>query len=133
MKKDIPFHKVEDIAIAVIPDEITEDEMWKVYLINMKPEPITNVIITSKGYGHVEGRPVETSVMRQFFETIDGRSYSLIEPIDSKLFGLSNEFWVSFVQEGVMYDKKYVFVTESIVKDNFTSIPLMDTKGVMIK
>jgi hypothetical protein len=32
-----------------------------------------------------------------------------------------------------MYDKKYVFVKGSISEENFTDIPFIDRKGVMIR
>ena len=31
-----------------------------------------------------------------------------------------------------LYDRKYIFVAGSIEEDNFTTIPLMNKKGVMI-
>jgi hypothetical protein len=57
----------------------------------------------------------------------------LIEPIQTKLFDLTNEYWISFVQNDYMYDKKYVFVRGSISEENFTTIPFINRKGVMIK
>jgi len=32
-----------------------------------------------------------------------------------------------------MYDKKYVFVPESITEENFTHVPVLNKKGVMIR
>ena len=56
-----------------------------------------------------------------------------IEPIQTELFELTNEYWVSFMYNGHMYDKKYVFVKGSIDEMHFTTIPHLDRKGVMIK
>ena len=135
MIKDIPFERVEDIALAVIPDvkDTAEEEEWHVYLVNMKPDAIDGVIISSKGYGNLEGKNVKTSTLRQFFEKIPGQDYVKIEYIDKKLFSLNNEFWVSFWHHGTMFDKRYVFVTESIIPANFTEVPLIGRRGVMIK
>ena len=39
MKKDIPEYKVEELAIAILPrtdEALIEDEMWDVYLLNLK-------------------------------------------------------------------------------------------------
>ena len=55
-----------------------------------------------------------------------------IEPIMEEVFGLSNEYWVSFWVNDVMYDKKFVFVAESISERNMKEIPLLGEKGVMI-
>ena len=132
--KDIPNLKVEDIAIAVVPRDITiDEELWDTYLINLKEEPISNVLINSKGYGEVEGEKMKTTILRHFFEEIPPLSVVQIEPIQVKLFGLTNEYWVSFVHDDYMYDKKYIFVNGSIVEENFTKIPFINRKGVMIR
>ncbi len=135
MKKDIPQYKVEDVAIAIVPreNETEEQQLWDTYLVNLKDEPISSVLINSKGYGKVEGEKVRTTVLRHFFEEIQPLSCVQIEPIQSKLFSLTNEYWVSFVFEDYMYDKKYVFVKGSISEMNFTKIPFINRKGVMIR
>ena len=133
MIKDIPFRKVEDIAVAVAPKKDNGNEVWMVYLINMKDQAITGVLVNSRGYGLKDGKHVTTSSLRQFFEKIDGQNYVALEILPDELVGIANQFWISFWQDGIMYDKKYVFVTESIVKDNFTTIPLLNERGVMIQ
>jgi len=132
MMKDIPDLKVEDIAIAMVPRD-DEEEMWDSFLINEKEESIHSVLVNSKGYGSMEGEKVKTTVLRHFFEEIGPRRCTLIEPIQTKLFGLTNEYWVSFMYHEHMYDKKYVFVRGSITEDNFTLIPFLGRKGVMIR
>jgi hypothetical protein len=131
MKKDIPILKVENIAIAVVPGD--DDELWNTYIINEKEESISNVLINSKGYGELNGDIVKTSVLRHFFEEIQPTSALMIEPIQTKLFDITNEYWVSFTLDNYMYDKKYVFVQGSISRENFTTIPFLGKKGVMIR
>jgi hypothetical protein len=134
VKKDIVFERVEDVAVAVIPetDEKGEEE-WIVYLLNMKEQQIDGVLISSKGYGNLDGKNVKTSTLRQFFEKISAHDFVKVEWIDKRLFGINNEFWVSFWYQGTLFDKRYVFVTESIVENNFTEIPMIGKRGVMIK
>lgn len=135
MKSDIKNLKVQDIAIAIVPRmEVNEEEaLWDSYILNLKEEPITNVLINSRGYGEINGEKVKTTILRHFFEEIGPLQVVKIEPIQTKLFNLTNEYWVSFVHQEYMYDKKYVFVTGSITEDNFTTIPFIDMKGVMIR
>ena len=136
MKKDIPQYKVADLAIAIVPrmeNGQVDKDLWDVFVLNMKDEPIENVLVNSRGYGEVEGETMKTTILRHFFNEIAPRSAMLLEPIQTKLFNLANEFWISFSYEGYMYDKKYVFVRGSISEENFTSIPLLDKRGVMIK
>jgi hypothetical protein len=132
MKKDIPVRKVEKLAIAILPRE-NEQELWDCYLLNLDKKPIKNVLISSKGYGKLEGERKNTTVLRHFFERIGGGQAEKIEPIQSSLFELTNEFWVSFIQEDYMYDKKYVFVKGAISDDYLTHVPLLERPGVMIR
>ncbi|MFM9008330.1 MAG: hypothetical protein ACKORE_07110, partial [Bacteroidota bacterium] len=102
------------------------------YVINLKDEPLENVIVASKGYGEREGEAVRTSVLRHFIGDMEPLSYSLIEPIQEQVFGLSNEYWLSYYIGRDIFDRKYVFLPESISSDYFTRIPLINRKGVMI-
>jgi hypothetical protein len=126
------YRRVEDVAVAVIPGKEDDKDFWSVYLINLKPDAITNVLINSKGYGEMDDRQVRTGVLRQFFDEIAGKSFVLVEHIDKALFAINNEFWISFWHRDYLYDKKYIFVTDSIVAGNFTPIPLVGRAGVMI-
>jgi len=136
MKKDIPQHKVEEMAIAIVPrieNGIVDTELWDSYIINFRKKPINNVLISSQGYGELEGEQMKTTTLRHFFEEVGPERAHLIEPIQTKLFKLANEYWVSFQFEDYMYDKKYVFVKGSIEEGNFTTIPFLEKKGVMIR
>ncbi len=132
MMKDIPQLRVRDLAIAIVPRQ-NEEDLWDVYIINFKEEPIGSVFVNSRGYGELEGEKIRTTTLRHFFEQIPPLEMEQIEPIQTELFGLTNEYWVSFMYDGDMYDKKYVFVKGSIDEMHFTTIPFLDRKGVMIK
>ncbi len=132
MKKDIPQHKVLDFAIAIVPADV-KDDLWDTYILNLKDESIKSVLIASSGYGERDGEKIQTSTLRHFFEEIGPLQVIKLEPIQKELFDLTNQYWVSFTHEGYMFDKKYVFVKGSIDEINFTRIPFLDKKGVMIR
>mgnify|MGYP005989571451 CR=1 FL=1 len=132
MKRDIPNLKVKDVAVAIVPRE-GDNELWDTYIINLKGDNIKNVLINSRGYGEHKGDKVKTTILRHFYEKINPMTTLKIEPIQVKLFGLTDEYWVSFSYRGHLYDKKYVFVRGSIDTANFTSIPFLEKKGVMIR
>lgn len=134
MLKDIPKLTVEKIVLAVVR-EIDEEgqNVWNVYLINLYDEEIRNVMVSSKGYGIYEGNDVKTSVLRHVIGNVETKEYAKIEPIMDNLLGLTNEYWVSFYKGKDLYDKKYVFLPESIKDENLSMIPVLNKKGVMIK
>jgi hypothetical protein len=99
----------------------------------MQEQPITGILITSTGYGKIDEFDRKSSTLRHFLENLPGRSFVKVEPIVEDVFMLSNEYWLSYFQGGNMYDKKFIFLPGSITEENFTTIPLMHTKGVLIK
>jgi hypothetical protein len=134
MKKDLPENIVEDVAIAVVlVDETPEFKSWTVYMVNLKQETLTNVLISSKGYGEKDGKQVKTSILRHFLGDMDSHSFKAVEAIDNAVFGLTNEYWLSYYINGTIYDKKFIFLPESIVDENLIKIPLVNKPGVMIK
>lgn len=134
MKKDLPDNIVQDIAIAVVlQGETPEVKNWTVYLVNLKDQGITNVLISSKGYGEKDGKPVKTSMLRHFLGDLEGSTFKGIEAIDPAVFGLTNEYWLSYYIDGTIYDKKFIFLPESIVDENLIRIPLLNKPGVMIR
>ncbi|MCO5935196.1 hypothetical protein NAF17_06565 [Mucilaginibacter sp. RB4R14] len=133
MIKDLPPNVVKEIAVAVaLEGENPESKIWYVYLINLKKVPLENVLITSKGYGEKDGELVKTSVLRHSFPIIEANSFKLIEPIDEQTFGLNNEYWLSYYIGREIFDKKFIFLPESIVDDNFIKLPVVNKPGVMI-
>lgn len=132
MIKDIVFPEVEDIAIAVV-QEIEGLDEYEVYLINLKFADISNVLVASTGYGVIDEQPKKTSTLRHFFDEVKQHDFIKIEPIQKEVFGLSNEYWVSFTLNNQLYDKQFVFLPETIINSNFVNVPLVGKKGVLIK
>ena len=121
------------IAMAIVLEEVDGENIWNVFLINLHIVPIKNVIVSSRGYGEINGEMKRTSTLRHFFEEIPDLEFTRVEPIMENTFGLTNEFWVSFYIDGKIYDKQYIFLPETINEKNFTKIPLLNVEGVMIR
>jgi hypothetical protein len=133
MKKDLPENIVENVAVAVVLESSTpEVKNWKVYLLNLKDEPIETVLVSSKGYGEKDGKQVKTSILRHSIGTVAARGYAAIELIDEQVLGLTNEYWLSYYIDSQIFDKKFIFVPESIIDTNLSRIPLLNMPGVMI-
>lgn len=135
MRDELKGPLVENIGVAVIQleNELNE-KLYEVYLLNLKDEIIEGIIITCKGYGEnaVTGEKVKTATMRHSLEVLLPNEAAKIEPIMEEVFGIANEYWVSFWINDTMYDKKFVFVPESISEKNMKKIPILGEKGVMI-
>lgn len=133
MIKDLPDNTVEDVSIAVVlQDETPENKLWHVYLLNEKDMILETVFISSRGYGYKDGVEVKTTTLRHFIGDVGSKKAIKIEAIDTAVFGLTNEYLLSYYIDGVIYDKKYIFLPESIVDENFVKVPLVDKPGVII-
>lgn len=129
MRKDIVIPKVKEIAIALIE----EQDDWAAYVLNLNNFSIENTLVSSKGYGKIDDQLKKTTSFSHFLGTIFQKSFKKIELVNNSVLGLTNEFFLTFYIDGVIYDKKYIFLPESIIDKNKTNLPLLNCKGVMIK
>ena len=135
MKKDIHIPEVTDVGIAIVKEQdgISSESIWNVYLINLKEHILVNAFVSSRGYGMINNEQKKTAKVNYFLKDIEPQSYKLIEPIIEEVFALSNEYFLTFYINGVIHDKKFVFVAESIKEEHFSTIQVLGKRGVIIK
>jgi len=132
MIKDIKIPEVKNVTLAVARQTyLGQQDEWKVYLINNNDYPIENTLVASKGYGEKDGEAQRTSVLRHFLDTIAANSTMLIEPIDPAVFHLNNEYWVSYYIGTQIFDKRFVFVPDSICEENISFIKELEMEGIL--
>lgn len=132
MKKDIELPEVKNVTLAVVREKnILNQDEWKVFIINNNTYPLENTLVASQGYGEKEGEKQKTSTLRHFLETVPAEGFAMVEPIDSALFHLNNEYWVSYYVGSQIFDRKFVFVPESICPENLTFIKQLNLEGVL--
>lgn len=128
MIKDIPNPEVHDVYLAIVQ---IEEHDWKVYLINRQKKHLETVMVTSKGYGKKGDEEQKTSTLRHMIPKLEKGEFAMIEPIDPSVFHLNNEYWVSFFIGNQLYDKKYIFVPDTIKDENLVYIKELNKKGVL--
>tara|TARA_Y100001978_G_C23701551_1_gene441338 strand:+ start:1687 stop:2094 length:408 start_codon:yes stop_codon:yes gene_type:complete len=135
MKEELMGPKVENVSVAITEELIENEKSYYAYLINLRDDIMEGIIISSTGYGEntQTGETIKTSTLRHCIEVLLPNEVAKIEPIMPEIFGLSNEYWVSFWVDGVMYDKRFVFPAESISSKNMSVISLLGKKGVVIE
>ncbi|WP_420152256.1 hypothetical protein [Siphonobacter sp.] len=135
MKKDIPFLPVEGVKVAIAREVNEFNEVaWRVYLLNRNDKAIQNVFVTSRGYSkpqHQGEEGQETSTLRHFFQEVPAHSHQPIEPIDSSVFHLTNEYWVSYFIDNQVYDKRFIFVPGSLDEANLIQINQLAQEGIL--
>jgi hypothetical protein len=136
MREELKGPEVKKIGVAVVQEQNElGEEIYNVYLINFYKNTLEGVLVSSKGYGvhHQTEEVIRTSMLRHHLDTMEPNSYKLIEPIIKDVFGLNNEYWVSFWIDRVMHDKKFIFLPETIKTENFVLVPVIEKMGVMIR
>jgi hypothetical protein len=131
MKKDIDFSPVTGVKLAIAKTEKNTGAEWAVYMINLNLIELKNVMITSKGYGELEGEQRKTSTLRHLIEELGAQSVAKIEPIDPAVFELTNEFWVSYYILDQIFDKKFIFTPGSFHPSLQRMIPELGLEGVL--
>jgi hypothetical protein len=135
MKEELLGPKVENVGVAVIQSINEEKEKeYTVYLISLRNDIMEGIIVASTGYGEntTTGEKIKTSTLRHGIEVLLPNEIAKIEPIMPEVFGLSNEYWVSFWVEEVLYDKRFVFPAESLIEENFKYLDVFKRKGVLL-
>ena len=134
MLKDLPLNNVHDIAFAIAPENSEKgDTFWNVYIINYQDTDLTNVLINSRGYGEKDGKQVKTSILRHGFHVLGAGECAQVELIDEQVFGLSNEYFLTYYIDNTIYDKRFVFLPETINTDYLVDVPILGKKGIMIR
>ncbi len=131
MKKDIEFHPVTGVKLAIAKEETSEGTAWSVYIINLNLIELKTVMVTSKGYGQIKCEKRVTSALRHLIEEIGPQSIAKVEPIDPAVFALTNEFWVSYYILDQIFDKKFIFTPGSFDPQFVRMIPELGLEGIL--
>ena len=134
MKDELKGPKVEKVSVAIVEMMVENEKSYYAYLLNLREDIMEGIIISSTGYGQntKTGDRIKTSTLRHSIEVLLPNEAARIEPIMPEVFGLSNEYWVSFWVTEIMYDKRFVFPAESISEKNMKMIEILGQKGVII-
>ncbi|MGV3559737.1 hypothetical protein [Larkinella arboricola] len=135
MKRDISFLPVEGVQV-VIARKLTELNQydWQVFLINQNDVAIRNVFVTSKGYGFSDQTQQQsqiTSTLRHYFEGLQPGEHVVVETIMPDVFHLNNQYWVSYYIGDQIFDKKFIFVPDSITEQNLIQIQELGLEGIL--
>jgi hypothetical protein len=132
MKKDINFLPVEGVQIVIARKEnLIGGYDWQVFLINQNDVPLKTVFVTSKGYGQKNEEEQKTSTLRHFFVEVPPGAHEVVETIMPDVFHLTNEYWVSYYIDNQIFDKKFIFVPDSIVDENLIKVPVLGLEGIL--
>ncbi|MCG2612283.1 hypothetical protein LZZ90_12275 [Flavobacterium sp. SM15] len=135
MQKDISIPKVEKVYVAAV-QEWNDDFMenaWYAHLINDSDVKLEMAIVVSRAYGLINGEERKTGTFRHAFKEVEPNASVKIELLENNVLQLNNEFMVTFFIGDKLYDKTYVFKTNSINERALVDVPVMNKRGVLVK
>lgn len=135
MKKDITIPKVENVYVAAIQewnDDFMENS-WYAYLINDSDVKLEMALVVSRAYGQINGEDRKTGTFRHAFKEVEPNSAVKIELLENNVLQLNNEFMVTYFQDGKLFDKNYVFRTNTINDRALTDLPVLTKRGILGK
>ncbi|MEO4007088.1 hypothetical protein [Flavobacterium sp. CAU 1735] len=135
MKKDITIPKVENVYVAAIQewnDDFMENS-WYAYLINDSDVKLEMALVVSRAYGKINGEDRKTGTFRHAFKEVEPNSSVKIELLENNVLQLNNEFMVTYFQDGKLFDKTYVFRTNTINDKALVDLPVLTKRGILGK
>lgn len=135
MQKDITIPEVKNVFMAAV-QEWNDDFManvWNVYLINDSDDDLHDIMVVSKAFGTIDGEMRKTSLLRHALVEMPPVSAVKIEMVEDSVLALNNEFMLTFFIGNTLYDRKYIFVANSIREENTEEVPHLWKPGVVVR
>ncbi len=132
MKKDIIIPKVEGVHIVAFQewnDDFMENS-WYAYLVNDTDNLLEMAMVVSRAYGLINGEERKTGTFRHAFAKVEPRTAVKVELLENNVLQLNNEFMLSYFSNDQLFDKTFVFNTNSIDVKNNTMLPIINKEGV---
>ena len=132
MKKDIIIPKVEGVHIVAFQewnDDFMENS-WYAYLVNDTDNLLEMAMVVSRAYGLINGEERKTGTFRHAFAKVEPRTAVKVELLENNVLQLNNEFMLSYFANGQLFDKAFVFRTNSINEKATFDLPIINKRGV---
>lgn len=118
-------------AVKVWSDDFMAN-VWNVYLVNDSDDDLHDIMVVSKAFGTLNGEMRKTSLMRHALVEMPAVSAVKIEMIEDSVLALNNEFMLTFFIGNTLYDRKYIFVANTIHDGNTEEVPHLWKPGVIV-
>jgi hypothetical protein len=109
------------------------EKVWYAYLVNDSDFLLESVMVVSKAFGTIDGEMKKTSLLRHAFIEVPAVSVVKIEMLEKSVLVLNNEFMVTFFMGNQLYDRKFIFKSNSITSDYVEEVPILFVDGVIVR
>lgn len=109
------------------------EKVWFVHLVNDSDFDLENVIVVSKAFGTINGEMKKTSLLRHGFAKVPTQSVVKVEMVEKSVLALNNEFMLTYFIGNTLYDKKFLFRTNTINERATEEVPHIWQPGVVVR
>ncbi|WP_374959590.1 hypothetical protein [Gilvibacter sp.] len=131
MRKDIEIPEVTQVYIAAVREWDKEflAQNWFVYLINNWDKTLQTTLVMSRG----NDSDRKTSTLRHGLNDVPPGKAVKIELLPDEVLGFTNEYLLTFFADDKLYDKTFVFQPYTVKEEAASTLPVMDSDGVLAK
>ena len=135
MKKDIQIPTVENVFLAAVQEFSIEfnEKVWYIYLVNDSDFDLDSVMIVSSAFGTLDGEMKKTSLLRHAFPAVPAVSVVKVELLDNSILALNNEFMLTYFIDNKLYDKAFIFKSNSINETATEEVPILFVDGIIVR
>jgi hypothetical protein len=135
MRSDITIPEVENVFLAAVQEWSDDfmEKVWYAYLVNDSDFKLDGVMVVSKAFGTIDGEMKKTSLLRHAFLEVPSVSVVKLEMIEKSVLMLNNEFMVTYFIAEKLYDKKFIFKSNSINENDVEEVPILFVDGVIVR
>jgi hypothetical protein len=135
LKSDIIIPKVENVFLAAVQERSDDfmEKVWYVYLVNDSDFDLDSVMVVSNAFGTIDGEMKKTSFLRHAFVKVPSVSVVKVELLEANVLRLNNEFMVTYFIGSSLFDKKFIFKSQSIIPDYVEEVPILFVDGVIVR
>ena len=132
MRKDIEIPEIGGVYLAIVTEfnEVYRCEDWYAYLINDTDNLLEMAMVVSRAYGLINGEERKTGTFRHAFAKVEPKTAVKVELLENNVLQLNNEFLLSYFSNGQLFDKTFVFRTNSINEKATADLPIINKRGV---
>lgn len=109
------------------------EKVWYVYLVNDSDFDLDSVMVVSNAFGTIDGEMKKTSFLRHAFVKVPSVSVVKVELLEANVLRLNNEFMVTYFIGSSLFDKKFIFKSQSITPDYVEEVPILFVDGVIVR
>jgi hypothetical protein len=132
MKKDIYIPNSDGVYILAVPEWNEEQQHWRIFLLNRRPEEISNILVSAGGAGMLNGEERKTAELRYYIKSLKPSFVAPVEMLDESAARLKQTYWITYYSGQDLCELKLHISPEILIEEALEEIPELGQRAVCI-